>query len=1172
MSHSHLLIRASAGSGKTFQLTLRFIALLLTQSAKKSLDTILASTFTRKAAAEISERVILRLAEAVTSDEDREKLIENLCSTFPELKENAALLKLHSRETWQSLLTQLVRQIHRLRIGTLDSFFIKMANAFAFELGLPPHLSISEDTERDSLIVEATRVVLESDFSDALRLANMLFKGESVITVTTEMIKLAQKLLATFRETPLEVWGGISHLQPLDEEVFAKCVDEYEKCKDEHLPKKKDGTTRVTFAKGHEESVNLLRQAEWDTLVDKGIFKKLLAGEDSFDGCKFADLPELAACLAPLLEHVYVFLRKPIAEQTAATGKLLEKIDAQFQKLQRRDGVYSFGDVSYLLAKNAASSQATNATLLLTQNAVLPLVELMAHRLDSTTEHLLLDEFQDTGRDQWQILQIFIEEMKRERGSFFCVGDTKQAIYGWRGGVVEIFDDVKKKVADAGNPLYDKPLNKSFRSSQIVLDCVNKIFGRLDENAALQIDKKDNNQNAFAAAENWSRRFDTHTAAKEIPGYVVLETAWLAGEEPEEEVGNMRLPNSPEEESSDDGDSSAYDSASEETQTKRPQKDVTLMYAVKKIKELHRNYPQQTIGVLVRRNDAVRKLVAGLRNSSGEDAGIDASEEGGSPLTDSAAVLLIKSLLQLGDHPGNCVARFHLLHSPLAKLLLDVFGFSNLDDNANAAQASQKIRAQIERDGYGDAIRQWSDEYLFAACNSRERARLEKLIEWAYQYDIQYADKTRLDHFVKLLETTKHDSPSQSRVRVMTIHQAKGLEFDIVVLPECDTLFTPNPSNTKLIEGRDDLLAPPMRVVRYVSKKQRQCLPLEYQKDFDTFERNAIEESLCVLYVALTRAKQMLAMIVAPRKPTKEINPAKTWGEILKQALAPKELVFTTESDLILYEQGDKNCFAEKIAAPQKSVAKSKSDKTAYAAPRLQKSESLQFLPPVVKWMSRITPSSHDAKAYSAENIQRTAAENSPQEILMRQAKKGVNDRATAQLFGSAIHRCFQEITWLDENKNLSRDFLVSRMQRELMQKLSRPDQLDWNALYDYFNLCCQQPNVRNLFTRAAFAEELQKLVGAKIKFEVFTERQFLVRRDNQLLRGSIDRLVLVREANSEKILAASIIDIKTDNVIAAEKAAEKYEQQLDAYRFAVQQLYQISGEQIFTQLVFVHS
>src|SRR6185436_10773775 len=126
---SRLLIRASAGTGKTFQLSNRYLALLRHAPA----DRILAVTFTRKAAGEILERILTRLADAVLDDKKRQDL-----SKFLGGKELTA-------DECRALLASTVRQLHRVKVATLDSFFSRLATSMPLELGLSPNWSIADD-------------------------------------------------------------------------------------------------------------------------------------------------------------------------------------------------------------------------------------------------------------------------------------------------------------------------------------------------------------------------------------------------------------------------------------------------------------------------------------------------------------------------------------------------------------------------------------------------------------------------------------------------------------------------------------------------------------------------------------------------------------------------------------------------------------------------------------------------------------------------------------------------------------------------------------------------------------------------------------------------------------------------------------------------------------------
>ncbi|MEE3220271.1 MAG: UvrD-helicase domain-containing protein, partial [Planctomycetota bacterium] len=117
------LIRASAGTGKTFQLSSRYIELL---HADVPIDEILATTFTRKAAGEILDRIMSRLATAAETENTARVLADQLAATGLDVA--------RCRE----LLIRLTRSLHRLRISTLDSFFSQVAGTFGLELGLPP--------------------------------------------------------------------------------------------------------------------------------------------------------------------------------------------------------------------------------------------------------------------------------------------------------------------------------------------------------------------------------------------------------------------------------------------------------------------------------------------------------------------------------------------------------------------------------------------------------------------------------------------------------------------------------------------------------------------------------------------------------------------------------------------------------------------------------------------------------------------------------------------------------------------------------------------------------------------------------------------------------------------------------------------------------------------------
>ena len=197
----HVLIRASAGTGKTFQLTNRYLGLA---AAGCSPDHILAATFARKAAGEILDRVLTRLADAA---DDPKKLAE--------LKLHLKLPRLDAAVCTR-LLRGLVDRLHRLQISTLDSFFIQLAGSFSLELGLPPGWHIVESIEDKLLRYEAIQQVLhDHPLADTTQLVQLLGKGEATRSITDKIADIVESLYEVYRETAPtpDIWKRLPRLR-----------------------------------------------------------------------------------------------------------------------------------------------------------------------------------------------------------------------------------------------------------------------------------------------------------------------------------------------------------------------------------------------------------------------------------------------------------------------------------------------------------------------------------------------------------------------------------------------------------------------------------------------------------------------------------------------------------------------------------------------------------------------------------------------------------------------------------------------------------------------------------------------------------------------------------------------------------------------------------------------
>src|SRR5206468_2979789 len=208
------------------------------------------------------------------------------------------------------------------------------------------------------------------------------------------------------------------------------------------------------------------------------------------------------------------------------------------------------------------------------------------------------------------------------------------------------------------------------------------------------------------------------------------------------------------------------------------------------------------------------------------------------------------------------------------------------------------VRRERLDGGYGPTVFKYA-RLLAPHCDERDRSRLQQLVELAYEY--QPTSTMRTSDFLRLVATRRIADPQAADVRVMTIHQAKGLQFDAVFLPELEARLVGQPD--RFVAGRPGPTEPVNVVCRLADKTVRQFFPKELQKLFEDDTCLEVSESLCVLYVAMTRAVHALHMIIAPPKPNEKSLP-KTFAGLLRTTLAPD---VKPEPGVTLYEHGDPN-------------------------------------------------------------------------------------------------------------------------------------------------------------------------------------------------------------------------------------------------------------------------
>lgn len=461
-------VKASAGSGKTYQLTRRFLSLLDGSGNDQhryacggrgpggySWPEILAVTFTNKAAAEMKERVVTSLKEGALGIGDR------------------AVTPDHVPSRDEAVLQSVLRRYHRLNIRTIDSLLNLMLRLFALEFGIRPDFEIGFnekelfDSAFERFIARCEEGGPELDLL-SLSLETMI-KAESrkgfwlMEPVRERLLALTRFLreesvdLVTDQETLLE---RLTHANATLKRHVASVQDYIRK---NALP------ASANFTK-------CLSKLESLTVFDP-------PGKDS----KFLHKESLRECInkagkedvGPDGESLYEALKQGWQEykrvQTALSGAyaLAPAVDvahtmlAMLEETERVRGVV------------LGSTLAGHVNRLL-QNPVVP--EAFC-RMGCRLHHMLIDEFQDTSRAQWGAIQPLSEECLAKGGSLYYVGDVKQAIYGWRGGDADLFDDILgiPELAEVAPPSPPESLPDNWRSHRHVVEFNNRFFHRLEE-------------------------------------------------------------------------------------------------------------------------------------------------------------------------------------------------------------------------------------------------------------------------------------------------------------------------------------------------------------------------------------------------------------------------------------------------------------------------------------------------------------------------------------------------------------------------------------------------------------------------------------------------------------------------------------------------------------------
>jgi ATP-dependent helicase/nuclease subunit A len=643
---------------------------------------------------------------------------------------------------------------------------------------------------------------------------------------------------------------------------------------------------------------------------------------------------------------------KACCSTTQGIYKVIGAYEKVYNANTRRRGMMTFSDIPELISGLDSSIR---------QN--------IEYRFDTRFQHWALDEFQDTSHSQWNAVKELVDEVIQsadEDRSIFIVGDVKQAIYGWRGGDVGIFN------GEADSGMYKlQNLSISYRYSPEIADLVNLVFN--GDHIARCL-----NASASGAGELWRRNWVAHES-RQAPGYIAIE----------------RVEKAPK---GKQGITSWIDRTCEILQESMPWKRGI------------------STAILVRSNSQGAAFADALKT-----AGIPAVWEGENSICDTPVVNALLHVLLVAEHPGNTLAWQHICASPLAQ---SVFKKEcSLSPEDGAAALSGRVLADISKRGLSRSLRGYVEGAISKGVDDFTESRLDDLIRAASAFSARPDPENGLTDFAAFAETfVNRDKAGASTVKILTVHRSKGLGFDYVILPVIESNgFTTMREDTALRDKNNRwILNTPPKLLR----EHDPVLADAWEHALN----NSVFEQLCVKYVAMTRAKRAMTILLKP--PAGKSTVTEYFSDYLEQSL-PEPLPYTKGNPQW------HTCYTSEAPIEQNEE---------YCIPAIKREKRED--------VSRVTPS-------------RTVLEGMNAATLFSRSESG------AMLKGTRIHEALSEIMWLEppfiQPTGIGKSEVDLSAESPLRDALTRPeDAIDlWRERS--FEIILNKRWVSGIFDRVVF-------------------------------------------------------------------------------------------------------
>ena len=987
------LITASAGSGKTYTLTTSLLKLILSEAI--TLDKVLVTTFTKKAAQEIYSRLIQRLLNALSSQKELENLIKS--TQLSDITEDSV----------KKSLINLLKSQSYLKIQTLDSFFISIGQLFPFELNLPLGWKISDPWEIDQIKVEAIDkiilnlgiekfgLILPLAFRDSL--ANQIFKA-----LSNELDKLSKDIIFSNDET----WNFHFKNHKLQNLDFS--FSTIESICESELHVKKLSNQQLSGIRKLYENYN---EEKWEEVLGNSLAVTIF--KEDYHYYK-KDLPEsIRPYLRELVLSAINNLGNSLKLQSIGIGAIFTEYLKNKNALNKERGILSFQDLTALLASNSENLE----------------IKDVYYRLDAKLDLIYIDEFQDTSSLQWMILKPIIEEIMQDSSKsriFSAVGDAKQAIYGWRGGLKNIFDHVKQSFPE----ISEIPLSTSYRSKKNIINFVNQIFTK-----PFLPSKYEDISNA------WQREFIEHESL------------------PQNEGGKVKIIG---------------------VKSCKSTKEVNIE-KLELIKEAIVNgNPNSTIGILTRTNKESLLIESYLKSFN-----ISASTVSSNYLKSFYETQLVISFLTLAIHPDD-----ELSYQQIISVETEYSDFSRQN-------LSRTLLNLIYDKGISNFVIKVINILRVKFNNPSAFERISSLAA-----GIERKRGNDINFLINAINGSYFENDDIAQVSILTIHKSKGLEFDHVILPFSSSSFT-SQRDTTILKKVNDSFSPPTSVLKSCSSKSRAFFP-ELEEMANEITKTKISESLCLAYVAVTRAKSELTILIDQKDkydPEKDLS----LRSLIVNSL---NLSFKPEENIILLETG------------------------------------------------------------SSPKTNANTSENSRKEHTLKLPKINIPDFALKKnlpiVYPSKEIDTSRDVLLKSNNTNLLK---LGTELHEILKNFTKPlyshEELNshWNELKSISTLSDEALKILNNFIDSPAANSILYFDKSNEIIKILTEYPIRKILNNNIINARLDRLVIRYSAST--INSISIIDFKLKN-----SDSGLYQGQLNYYKELISSKFGIDKEKINTYLV----